>query len=65
MSDTVDVVVGVVLNGDKFLVKRRGLDEKLDLGVVCLPGGHVRIGEGFEEALKRELHEELGIKGRG
>jgi len=61
----VDVVVGVVLNGDKFLVERRGLDEKLDPGVVCLPGGHVRKGEGLEEALKRELREELGIKVKG
>jgi len=58
----VDIVVGVVLNGDKFLVERRSLDEKLDPGVVCLPGGHVRIGESREEALKRELYEELGIK---
>jgi len=65
LSDDVDVVVGVVLNGDKFLVERRSLDEKLDPGVVCLPGGHVRIGEGLEEALKRELHEELGIKVKG
>ena len=65
MVKNVDVVVGVVLNGDKFLVERRGLDEKLDPGVVCLPGGHVRKGEGLEEALKRELREELGIKVKG
>jgi len=65
LDKDVDVVVGVVLNGDKFLVERRGLDEKLDPGVVCLPGGHVRIGESREEALKRELHEELGIKVKG
>jgi len=58
----VDVVVGVVLDGEKFLVERRGLDEKIDPGVVCLPGGHVRIDEGKEEALKRELREELGIR---
>jgi len=58
----VDIVVGVVLNGDKFLVERRSLDEKLDPGVVCLPGGHVRKDESHEEALKRELREELGIK---
>jgi len=61
----VDVVVGVVLNGDKFLVERRGLDEKLDPGVVCLPAGHVRINESLEEALKRELREELGIRVKG
>jgi 8-oxo-dGTP pyrophosphatase MutT (NUDIX family) len=65
LREDVDVVVGVILDGDKFLVERRGLDEKIDPGVVCLPGGHVRIGEGVEEALKRELLEELGIKVKG
>jgi len=61
----VDVVVGIVLNGDKFLVERRSLNEKIDPGVVCLPGGHVRKNESREEALKRELREELGIKVKG
>jgi len=58
----VDVVVGVIMNGDKFLVERRGLDEKLDPGVACLPGGHANKNESLEEALKREMFEELGIK---
>ena len=57
----VDVVVGVILNGNKFLVERRRLDEKVDPGIVCLPGGHVKINESKEEALERELREELGI----
>ena len=59
---TVDVVVGILLNGDKFLVERRRLDEEIDPGVVCLPGGHVRIGESKEEALTREMLEELDVK---
>ena len=58
----VDVVVGIIMNGDKFLVERRGIDEKLDPGVTCLPGGHVDENESLEEALKREMFEELGIK---
>jgi mutator protein MutT len=61
----VDVAVGIVLNRTMFLVERRSLDEKLDPGVVCLPGGHVRKNESREEALKRELREELGIKVKG
>ena len=61
----VDVVVGVVLYGDRFLVETRCLDEKLDPGIVCLLGGHVRKNESREEALKRELREELGIKVKG
>ena len=59
--DDVDVVVGIVLRGNKFLVERRGSDEEIDPDIVCLPGGHVRKGESREEALKREMLEELGI----
>ncbi len=60
-----DVVVGIILNGNKFLVERRRLDEKIDPGIVCLPGGHVKTNESKEEALKRELREELGIEVKG
>ncbi len=63
--DDVDVVVGVILRGNKFLVERRRLNERIDPGIVCLPGGHVRMDESMEEALKRELREELGIEVKG
>jgi len=63
--EDVDVVVGIILNGNKFLVERRSLDEKVDPGIVCLPGGHVKINESIEEALKRELREELDIEVKG
>ena len=63
--EDVDVVVGILLNGKKFLVERRRMDEKLDPGIVCLPGGHVRSNEGREEALRREFQEELGIEVKG
>ena len=62
LLEDVDVVVGIVLKGNKFLVERRRLDEKVDPGIVCLPGGHVKAGESMEEALKREMREELGIE---
>jgi mutator protein MutT len=63
--EEVDVVVGIIFKGNKFLVERRRLDEKVDPGIVCLPGGHVRNGESREEALKREMKEELSIKVKG
>jgi mutator protein MutT len=62
LAREVDVVVGIVTDGNKFLVERRGLDETVDPGVVCLPGGHVDKGESYKKALKREMQEELGIK---
>lgn len=60
--EAVGVVVGIVVKGDKFLVERRRMDEKVDPGIVCLPAGHVEPNESLENALKREMMEELGIQ---
>lgn len=60
--EAVGVVVGIVVSGDKFLVERRRLDETIDPGIVCLPAGHVKPNENVEDALKREMMEELGIQ---
>lgn len=57
----VDVVVGIVFEGGKFLVEHRKRDEKIDPGIVCLPGGHVMPTENLEEAVKREMLKELDI----
>jgi mutator protein MutT len=59
--ETVDVVVGILLNQNRFLVERRRFDEAIDPGIVCLPGGHVQQGESRGNALTREMREELGI----
>ncbi len=59
--DVVKVVVGIVMQDNKFLVERRLHDEVIDPDVVCLPGGHVEPDESLEDALKRELLEELNI----
>jgi 8-oxo-dGTP diphosphatase len=56
------VVVGIVTKGNRFLVERRRRDEDIDPGIVCLPAGHVISGESLENALKREMMEELGIQ---
>lgn len=58
----VDVVVGILLRGNKFLVEHRSPDEKVDPDIVCLPGGHVEPEESRDEALRREMREELGIE---
>ena len=59
---TVDVVVGIIFEDNKFLVERRKTDEKVDPGIVCLPGGHVELNENREDAFKREMWEELNIE---
>lgn len=59
--EAVDVVVGLVVEGNQFLVERRRCDEIIDPGIVCLPAGHVKPEEDLWDALKREMKEELGI----
>lgn len=63
--EAVDVVVGVILDDGRFLAERRRLDDGVDPGIVCLPGGHVKVGEGLGEALVREMREEFGIRVKG
>ena len=54
-------VAGIVVNEDgKLLLTKRGVEP--DYGKLDLPGGFLNPGETAEEALTRELHEELGLK---
>jgi mutator protein MutT len=61
MIEKANVVAGIFLKNGKFLVERRRSDDTADAGFVCIPGGHVDKGETLEEALKREMREELNI----
>ena len=62
----VDIVGGIVWDGEPFapgarhLIAKRNADDMLG-GLWEFPGGRVEEGETFEEALVRELREELGI----
>lgn len=64
MSDLrrpVDVAVGVLIRPDgRFLLTSRP-EGKVYAGYWEFPGGKVEPGESIEAALRRELHEELGI----
>ncbi len=57
----VDVAVGVLIDRDgRFLLTSRPAG-KVYAGYWEFPGGKLEAGESVEQALQRELHEELGI----
>jgi mutator protein MutT len=62
--DYIGVGVGACIeNTDgKILLALRGMNAKNERGKWEIPGGAVEFGETFEEALTREVYEELGIR---
>jgi 8-oxo-dGTP diphosphatase len=56
----VDVAVGVLMQGEEFLLTSRP-EGKVYAGYWEFPGGKLESGESVEQALRRELQEELGI----
>src|SRR6058998_3790329 len=57
-----ECVSGVLTRNGAVLVEKRRADDKADPGLTFLPGGHVEPEEFLDQALKREMREELGIR---
>jgi 8-oxo-dGTP diphosphatase len=49
------------MQGDRFLLARRAASRALYPGLWDTPGGHWVEGETYDETLRRELSEEVGI----
>ena len=56
---TIEVVAAVIKEDDKFFITRRGYGEFIDMWE--FPGGKIEPGEKREEALHREIKEELEL----
>ena len=62
MGDFVRVVAGALIREDgQILLGHRTATRRHYPGVWDLPGGHIEAGETSEEAIARELREELGV----
>jgi 8-oxo-dGTP diphosphatase len=56
-----EVAVGILIRGDGALLLSTRPEGKAYAGYWEFPGGKIEAGETLEQALRRELHEELGI----
>lgn len=56
---TIEVVAAVIKHDDRIFITRRGYGDFVDMWE--FPGGKIEIGESKEEALIREIKEELEL----
>lgn len=61
-AETTSRAIIIVDNNKLITIKRTKYDKDEPYSYYTIPGGHVELGETFEETTKREIKEELGIE---
>ena len=56
-----ECVGAILIRGESILLGKRSAQRDFYPGVWDVFGGHIEVGESFEQTLRRELQEELGI----
>lgn len=61
LAELRECVACLIIADGKVLAERRRLAKTVAPGAIAIPGGHVEAGEAPEDALRREVREELGV----
>ncbi|MFH0714624.1 MAG: NUDIX domain-containing protein [Candidatus Diapherotrites archaeon] len=62
MPEKPQASVGIFLKDGKMLTEVRSMENELCPGARTFPSGHFEKGENAEQALEREMKEELGVQ---
>lgn len=65
MNNTTKMVIavkGVIINEGRVLIVKRSEDDEVGGGTWECVGGKIDFGEGLEDALEREIKEEVGLE---
>lgn len=57
----VECIAFMLIQDGQVLAEKRGPAKRVMPGAVALPGGHIEAGESLEEALYREMQEEVAL----
>jgi len=59
--DVYECISFLLVRDGQVLLETRAKDKETDPGLISIPGGHIEVGETQQQALVRELKEELDI----